>query len=361
MADKENQNTPQTLVAGERESKPVYAVIMPSLNETSGLGYLYVYIFSRLVKATENGYIPVIDLRATNNQYFKDSKKYQDNVWEYYFKQPCGISPKDLENINDNSQIKICTQDSDIIKDQLPTCTIKLERADSKKNIAKFPYKKETAQYIKLSDEAQLYINERFNNLVGNEKEILGILCRGTDYIKLKPKYHTIPAAPEMLIKEAMELREKYHYKKIYVATEDLEIYNKFKKAFGDMLIPNNQYKFGEYENPETTRLSDIKINRPNHRYQLGMEYLCSMYFLSQCKYFISSNSCYGVDLVSAFSGFCKNMEYVHIWDMGIYGYSKFRYKNVWEKIFSVKNQQDDNIRRKVLTILGIKFKFIKK
>lgn len=338
--------------------QPVYAIILPQIKETSGLAWIYVMIINRLAKALEQGYIPIIDLQHNNNQYFKDGRKFKDNTWEYYFKQPCGISLKDLDNIGDNSQVKILIDDSDFTN--IPGSVIKLQRVLNSACIEKFPYKKEALKYIKLSDDAQQYIDDKINRLIGNESEILGILCRGTDYIRIKPKQHSIPATPEMLIKEAKELKSKYHYKKIYVATEDLEIYNKFKDAFGELLIPNNQYMYGNYEHSNTIYLSSIEVNRPNHKYQLGMEYLCSMYILSNCKYFISSNSCAGVDLASRFSNFFSNMEYVHIWERGSYGYHKAEYKNFPEKLFSIKNEYNDNIVRKVITILGIKIKFVK-
>ena len=45
-------------------------------------------------------------------------------------------------------------------------------------------------------------LNRIMSILFKEEKNILGVLIRGTDYMARKPKNHPIPPGPEILIKD---------------------------------------------------------------------------------------------------------------------------------------------------------------
>ena len=333
-----------------------YAIICPfnGVNKNTGLGAIVRYVMAKTIKAVELGYIPIVDLKNLITQYIKDDRKFKDNAWEYFFKQPYNFSLDIIDEI-ENSQIvqweSEIEYDYPLELDPMPL---------NKQNIEQVQHLNDHIKYLQFSDELQKYIDENYKKIVGDETEILGIAARGTDYKALQPYYHPIPAKTSQLINEAKSLIKKYHYKKIYVATEDKQIYETFKKEFGDMLLPNIQYMYDKYENAENIYLARVKVNRPNNNYLLGMEYLLSMYILSRCKSFIASN-CGAVYFVGVLSKCYKDMEYVHVWDRGRYKYgTKIGYSNFWQRIFSVKNEVYENIVRKVITILGIKIKFIK-
>lgn len=313
-----------------------------------------------IAEAIKLGYIPVIDMQHHDNQYFKDGRKFKDNIWEYYFKQPFGVDLNDILAIENNSQIRVFTQEYLIRGKYIP---IKVPR--TKKEADNFPHKEIIEKHFRLSDEVKSYIDTNckdIENIVSNGEKVFGVLCRGTDYVYKRPDGHFIPATPSMLIKEAKELKNRFKYTKIYVATEYLEIYNEFQKEFGGIMLSNTQYMYKRYNNADSKFLAEVEVRRTNHHYRLGIEYLCSMYILSKCKYFIASNRCGGLDFVSVFSNFYKDMEYVHIWDRGNYGVSKkVKYNNIFERIFSVKNEQNEDIVRKVITLFGIKIKLKKK
>lgn len=337
----------------------IYAVInLPLIHNKNGLGWIFVAGINMIAEAIKLGYIPIVDMQHHDNQYFKDGRKFKDNVWEYYFKQPCDINLNDISKIENNELIRVFTQPY-LQVDEYGAKNIPMRWFSTKREADNFVYKEIIKQTLKLSNEMQSYIVK--NNVIEKDEKVLGILCRGTDYIYRRPFGHTIPAKPYMLIKEAKELKKRFDYTKIYVATEDLEIYNEFKKVFGNMMIPNTQYMYKRYEKADLL-LAEVKVERQNHNYLLGMEYLASMYMLSKCKYLIASNNCTGLNFVSVFSNFYKDMEYVHIWDRGKYGVSKkVKYNNIFERIFSVKNEQNEDIVRKVITLFGIKIKLKKK
>ncbi len=312
-----------------------------------------------IAEAIRLGYTPIIDMQHHDNQYFKDGRKFKDNVWEYYFKQPCGLGLNDIYTLKDNDKIRVFTQDYFIRGEYVP---IKVPR--KKDEADNFPHKAIIGKYFDLSDEAKSFVDKniiRVFGKIGKDEKMLGILCRGTDYVYKRPYGHCIPATPEQLIKEAKELKEKFGYTKIYVATEDLDVYDKFKKEFSDLMLPNTQYMYRRYKNADTKFLAEVKIGRENHNYRLGMEYLASMFMLSKCRFFIANCRCGGLDFVSTFSNFYQSMDFVHIWDIGNYGVcKKVKYNNIFERLFSVKNEQNENIIRKVVTIFGVRIKLIK-
>ena len=151
-------------------------------------------------------------------------------------------------------------------------------------------------------------------------------------------------------MKKAKELKNKYNYKKIWLATEDANIYKMFKDEFGDVLIDNNQFMFGDTGDKV---IADIEVNRPNHRYRLGMEYLSSIYIISKCKYIIGGTvtAMLGAWILS--NGFEKQ-KYVYIWDLGCYRIRKReKCKNIFQKFLSVKDEVYEDTKYKVLIILG--------
>ena len=83
-----------------------------------------------------------------------------------------------------------------------------------------------------------------YNELFMSETEVLGVICRGSDYTNKRPKGHQIQPNPRVVLKEAKRLIASSKYKKIYLATEDANIYEMFKKEFRDKLIENVQYKY---------------------------------------------------------------------------------------------------------------------
>ena len=308
---------------------------------TSGLFCICIYVVLHSVYALREGYIPIVDLKHNNTQYFKDGRIYKDNAWEYFFEQPAGVSLSVLKN-SANITVSRDKKDFDDIFNAL-------------RDIKKFrTVYKDYLDIIKLNPETKKYVEENYRKIVGDEKEVLGIVCRGSDYVKLKLYGHNIQPDPEDVLKKAKELFKKFNYKRIWLATEDANIYKMFKDEFGNILLENKQYMFSDTDNKF---IADIKVDRPNHAYTLAMEYLASIYIISKCKYIIGGvvTATLGAWLLS--EGF-KDQHYVYLWDLGQYGVTKgVACKNIFEKILSVRNQYYEDKKYKVITILGKNFK----
>lgn len=304
--------------------------------ETSGLFCICIYIIYYSLYALNHGYIPVVDLKHNNNQYFKDNRVFKDNVWEYFFEQPCGVN---LDDINDDLNITISGMHVPIEEDIFQALT------DIKKYREKF---KQIFDIFKINKQTQEFLESNYNNIVKGEKEVLGIICRGSDYVTLKLPGHNIQPDPKDVLEKAKEVLAKYRYKKIWLATEDANIYKMFKAEFGDMLLENSQYMFS---NTGDKYIADIKVNRPNHFYTLAMEYLSSVYIISKCKYIIGGTVTGTIGAWLLSKGF-ENQSYIYLWNLGRYGIRvPIKYRNIFEKIFSVKFEFFENTKYPVITI----------
>lgn len=323
---------------------PVYYIISVGW-KSGGLFALYKTVMAYIIYAYNKGYIPVVDMQHFDNQYFKDGREYKDNVWEYFFEQPCNISLNDIPS--DANVIMSCDRDKD---------NISLKEYDCLKNIeeAKNFYGKYFS-CIKFNKETQKYLDINFDKIIQGETEVLGILCRGTDYVNCRPEGHAVQPEPQIVIDKAKELLKKYNYKKIWLATEDLKIYNLFKTEFAEMLIENMQYKFSDTTGK---RLYQIKPERKNHFYNLAKEYLLSIYILSKCKYVIGGITAGTLGACFLSSGFEKQC-FTHFWDLGVYR-KFFASDKLIEKILSIKNRVYNGKKYKVYSILGIKLKIRK-
>ena len=137
----------------------------------------------------------------------------------------------------------------------------------------------------------------------------LGVICRGTDYIKLKPQGHPVQPTVEQVIERARVLMEQYQLERIYLATEELAIYEKFEKAFPGLVIVNKrQYYDGIFNANNMSYIYEVQFNRDNDIYLKGLEYLSSLQLLSKCDVLLGGN-CGG----ACAALYMNNMRYEHV------------------------------------------------
>ncbi len=75
-----------------------------------------------------------------------------------------------------------------------------------------------------------------------------GILLGGADISAIRPQGHWVQPSPETLINHAQWLMIKEGYEYIFLATEDFNVYQKFKKVFGKKFLVTKT-KFLDYTN----------------------------------------------------------------------------------------------------------------
>lgn len=313
--------------------------------KSTGIGAILNGFISHILYAVDKGYLPICDLKHYKNQYFKDGREYKDNIWEYFFEQPCGYR---LEDLTDESDIIISENklyvNSDYTFDinHLPVDT--LESSNSNINILRKRYQ----EFIKFNSETKDYVESEYQRIVGDSENVLGVLARGTDYLIRKTKDHQINPNPAMIMDKIDEFLNKHpEISKIYLATEDDAIYQLMKNKYGDMIIDNGQYRYRLNKKNEKKLLADIKVQRPNHNYQLAMEYMASLYILSKCKYYIGGR-CAGSKIVWIMQNDWKEL---YMWNLGRYGHENKFLKN----IFSVDYEYNSKRPHKIYKFMGLK------
>lgn len=169
-------------------------------------------------------------------------------------------------------------------------------------------------QMVVLNDKTKQYIDDEYKRIIDPSDKILGVLCRGTDYIGHKG----LPVQPSIqnVMSDCKLWMEKYNYKYIYLATESEDIYNQFMIAFPDKVIINQRDYYDKIMTSEKLRLiGEVHFERENDNYIRGLQYLSSLVILSRCDALLAGN-CGG----TLFSLFYNNMKYEHvkIYNLGI-------------------------------------------
>ena len=251
--------------------------------------------------ALKKGYIPVIDMQNSMNNYLEEEKRGKENAWEYYFKQPCGYS---LTDINEAQNV--------ILSDGLITKAVSYPDFGIATDEEQFHYWHDFfRRYLKVTDDIARKYETARESLLGNEK-VLGVLARGTDYVASRPKGHPIQPTAEQIIVKSREVMERHSCQRIYLATEDASIYEKLKAAFGEKLIAPNTKR---YVTVGGQNINDLMGEGGNQKAANGREYLLSIMLLAGCDCLVAGNAggTHGALLMNT------EYEYKYIFQLGTY------------------------------------------
>lgn len=258
--------------------------------------------------AEEKGYIPVVDYLTFQTQYHMPSEIGKVNVWEKFFEQPSNI---DLKDISQSKNIILSDQYS------APNKKYLMGNTDFYTDLNRREYFREIfAKYIRFTKETEnLLLEERRKEIIPYNKKVLGILCRGTDYLLKRPKNHPIQPQPQTVISMAKEALNKYECDYIFLATEDADILSLFKESFPNKLLYIDQKRVSHEEMKNVERVMAVNVKINDNRYEMGLNYLTATYILSKCNCFIGGRTggTKGVLLMT------KGFEYEYIFNLGFY------------------------------------------
>ncbi len=167
--------------------------------------------------ALENNYIPVIDMQSNLNSYLEESQVGKENAWEFYFEQPCGYT---LEDISKSRRV--------ILSDGL--ITKKNDYPDGQITFDSEKYRLWRdffMKYFRIRTDIVRDVEQLRDDFFHGER-VVGVLCRGTDYVAQHPKNHPIQPAISDLINKTIKTLLEYSCKWVYLATEDEDAYQKF-------------------------------------------------------------------------------------------------------------------------------------
>ena len=197
------------------------------------------------------------------------------NPFEYYFCQPC-VEKSDI------SAYQFVVESRD--------CDLDLSRALKPENGYDLSEEYVSAmaaisqKYIK-PNKATQNLQQEAQELLG-ERKTLGIHVRLTDFRKNYYGHPTCVTADHHLelTKRAVE---QYGFQRIFLATDDVETVEMFRKEFGEALLTYSDVVRSDGE----ISVAFSKDQRENHHYRLGQEVLRDMYTLSMCDGLIAGKS----------------------------------------------------------------------
>jgi len=248
-------------------------------NSQHGFFALVRYTLQDLYFSDEMSLQPYI-MWGKHTKYFEPEIEDQiQNVFEYYF---CSISDISYSSIMNSKNVTcVNAKNRSIFKKVYGDCSTEYELSDIEiKKLAEV-YKK----YFHLNQKTQEYIYCDKYELLKNQKT-LGIHVRGTDF-KEQWKNHPHFSGFQIYLDECNKVLKKQNYDKIFLATDDEEALQLFRKEYGDRLV--------YYEDIERTTgtvgVHSKEVDRKFHHYKLGLEILRDVYTLTACEGIITGLS----------------------------------------------------------------------
>lgn len=285
---------------GSEHPDQTFYVIRRSTGNTGLFSYVMTNM-GHVRYALEKGYIPVIDMQNNKNTYLYDEEIGSVNAWELFFDQPCGYQLKDI------NQSRNVILSSGIIDGKIPYPSMEMIR--NQKYLAE--WRNIFNKSFKIKPEIKKEIDRLYKDLLA-DKKVLGVLCRGTDYIYAKPPRHPVQPLIEELMDKVKTVLKESKCEAVYLVTEDEEIYQLFKRQFQDKLIVTAAKR---YQSAGKTNINDIIEAAGEDKYTQGKAYLINIALLSRCNCLVAgcTGGTYGALLIS------KGYEYQYIFDLGLY------------------------------------------
>lgn len=275
------------------------------IRRATGKVGLFSYVMTNLghIKyAVENGYIPVVDMQNNANTYLEECEIGRKNAWEFYFKQPCGYTLSDI------SHSKNVILGNGIIDGSISFPRSPIAYDDK----ALGSWKQIADNYLSVADEIEKDTEAERKRLFGNDR-VLGVLARGTDYVHSRPYKHPVQPEVQEIIVKCKEVMEQYQCKKIYLVTEDKDVFNEFTKAFGKKIVSLDVERYSAVQGEN---INDVmRRNEEKSAYQRGREYLQSVLLLSKCNCLVAGNAG-GSQAALLFS---EGYEYKYVFNLGVY------------------------------------------
>ena len=244
------------------------------LRETvSSIGAMMRIILKHLLVCDDHQYIPFVDLSYFKNVYLKSDEIGLVNPWEYFFEQPtryglqCAYKGK-----------KVILSDADIYLDDFDYL-----EDEGKLGRACELY----AKYVHTSSRIEKELSEIYNRLFDRSGKVLGVVCRGTDYVNRDVRGENRQPLLTDLIADAKECLKKWNCDKLFLATEDSQAAERFKEEFGDRLILEDKQR---YSASTAITFATPRFDEDDE-YLRGIAYLTDIYLLSKCDSLLSGKS----------------------------------------------------------------------
>ena len=257
--------------------------------------------------AFENGYVPVVDMKTYRSVYHQSKKqKKRENVWDLFFGQPTAFT------LDDISKAKNVTLIEEAALPGVPHFLPSLGK-DENIEIGGAP---QLEKWRALASKCVVPNAALLNRYASAALEdvlpggVIGVLARGTDYTRLRPRGHSVQPS----LSDFFSAIEEYDascnvVKPIFLVTEDSEIARKFSDRYGLRLIMSNQ-ECVSYEDGLLCKVEGVSGNLNR-----GFAYLKAICDLSRCSVLIAGRTSGTVGAAILSKGF----SYSKVFSLGNY------------------------------------------
>ena len=274
-------------------------------SDMGGLFAYYVFFAGQICDALKKGYLPVVDMQNYPSIYLDPKLIGKENAWEYYFRQPVGVTLEEAYNGENVLMASAIWRDGE---ERPGNGNAFFENTNGVLTEWRMLVKLGLLQVQpKLYEEI---INLRNKMFAPNDK-VLGVILRGTDYVARRPHGHYIQPPIEYALTKVIEKLKEWHCNKIFLATEDITIVNACKSIFGDMCITLAK-KYVKYDSQKL--INECYDAGENYR-QRGLDYIAEIALVSTCNCLVASRC--GATVGVMMMG---NFENIYTFNFGKYG-----------------------------------------
>lgn len=287
-----------------KENKDKYFYIIRRQDAYCGLCSIYITAISQIRECIKKGYVPIIDMQNNFNIYLDQTQVGKENAWEYYFEQPLGYS---LSDISKSQNVIWGSVFGNYV---LPYMDIdfllgKTGEIDYWRNCA--------SKYMKIKAEIVEQAQKEWERLFSKNDKVLGVRCRGTDYVMERPKWHAVQPNIDQVLEQISRIMKEQHCTKIYLMTEDEKYYQAIENEWGNSVVTYREDDFIKYSSGSVGKAS---YEQTNNCRESGKHYLIQTMLLSKCHCLCAGRvSATAVALLMT-----TGYEYVYLFDLGIYG-----------------------------------------
>lgn len=271
--------------------------------ERAGLFSFVATNLGSVREAVDREMVPVIDMQNSRNAMLEPEQVGNVNAWEQYFVQPAGYSLSDIRHAA-NVYLGPIVPPGGHGTERYPDYNMLLhpEELAMWRGVA--------SRYLHLlpqhERDAEDYVREHFAG-----QRVLGVLCRGTDYLREKPFNHPIQPKTEAVIEKCKEVMGVHKCDMIYLCTEDRAIYDQISAAFPGRIM-TRQKLFVHIEDGQNINTVSNRLEKP---YERNRDYLISIAVLSRCSCLVAgaAGGTYGALLMT------KGYDYEYVFTIGRY------------------------------------------
>lgn len=254
---------------------PGKIIYMININDDQGGFFAQMrWVCTLLLYADRRGFIPYIKI-GSKSRYYEAGITSTNNPFEYYFQMVSEVRGETIARAQNiiYSELKHLKEVQTNVSFQMEPVIVK--------NFS-YIWKK----YIHFNFDTNLKIEEGIRSLGINNKKTIGVHVRGTDF-KQNYNGHPIAVPVEEELKIVKEAMEKYKYEQVFVATDEFQTIELFKKEFGNKVV----YYQDTYRSRDGVAVHDSVGTRKLHHYMLGLEVLRDVQTLAICKGFVAGQS----------------------------------------------------------------------